>query len=370
MQPLLCFAIVALTQAADPWSQFMRSNRHDSVANMSITGSTKPNIAWTFKTGDMVTGSPLLTANAVIIGSNDGKLYSIDRSSGAQNWAYDTGAAVSASGSPTLSDDGQFVYVGSASGAILKIAVDSGTLGDSYMTGDLINSAPAVGPDGQVYIGSGDGNLWAFTKDLGFLWRFKTSNIVQGSASISDDGSTVFFGGVDMNIYSLNAKDGSLNWNVSTTGRIKGSPAVGNGLIFIGNYEDKTMFALKQSDGSKVWTFVAGDFIYSAPALSSDGRTLYFTSTDSYAYALDAATGNQLWKFGTQGYVDSSIAIVGDGTVVFGSADGAVRGLDASKGTAVWSVNTTATIESSPAVDSSGSVYIGCFNGNVYKIGA
>jgi len=129
------------------------------------------------------------------------------------------------------------------------------------------------------------------------------------------------------------------------------------------------MFALKQSDGSKVWTFVAGDFIYGAPALSADGRTLYMTSTDSFAYALDASSGKQLWKLGTQGYVDSSMAIVGDGTVVFGSADGAVRGLDAGKGTLVWSVNTTGTIESSPAVDSLGNVYIGSFNGNVYKIG-
>jgi hypothetical protein len=53
---LVISAILAAAQAADPWSQFMRSNRHDAVANMSITASTKPNV-------DITLASPLSRCN-------------------------------------------------------------------------------------------------------------------------------------------------------------------------------------------------------------------------------------------------------------------------------------------------------------------
>jgi outer membrane protein assembly factor BamB len=74
--------------------------------------------AWTFATGDAIAGQSAAVANGVVyIGSNDGMVYALDALSGAELW--------------------------------------------SYLTGDVIDDAPAV-VDGTLYVGSFDHNLYAF----------------------------------------------------------------------------------------------------------------------------------------------------------------------------------------------------------------
>eukprot|EP01047_Picozoa_sp_COSAG01_P109466 COSAG01_NODE_38336_length_491_cov_0.561224_1_plen_86_part_00 len=40
-----------------------------------------------------------------------------------------------------------------------------GAEGWSFTTGDRVESSPALGPDGTVYVGSGDGKLYALTAE-------------------------------------------------------------------------------------------------------------------------------------------------------------------------------------------------------------
>ena len=61
---------------------------------------------------------------------------------------------------------------------------------------------------------------------------------------------------------------------------------------------------------------------------------VYFGSWGGYAYALEAATGELIWKFNT-GAVDTSIAIA-SGTVYIGSYDGHLYALDAESGELLW----------------------------------
>jgi hypothetical protein len=84
-------------------------------------------------------------------------------------------------------------------------------------------------------------------------------------------------------------------------------------------------------------------------------------------YALEAATGVQLWNFTTGGDVASSPAVA-EGIVYVGSYDGKVYALDASEGSLIWSYQTDDLVVSSPAA-AEGVVYVGSYDHAVYAFG-
>jgi hypothetical protein len=142
-----------------------------------------------------------------------------------------------------------------------------------------LNSSPAIGADGTLYVGSDDGNLYALDGTVGApKWAFLTGDSVYSSPAIGADG-TVYVGSLDGSLYAL---DGST--------------------------------------GLKRWEFATGDSVYCSPALGVDG-SVYIGSRDKKIYALDGKTGAKRWDFTTEGEVFSSPAIGADGAVYFGSRD-------------------------------------------------
>ena len=69
-----------------------------------------------------------------------------------------------------------------------------------------MNSSPAIGSDGTVYVGSSDKKLYAINGKSGVkLWEFKTGGSIYGvrsSPAIGSDG-TVYVGSVDNKLYAI-----------------------------------------------------------------------------------------------------------------------------------------------------------------------
>jgi len=74
----------------------------------------------------------------------------------------------------------------------------------------------------------------------------------------------------------------------------------------------------------------------------------------------------QIWKFETDGKIDSSPTIV-NGTVFIGSYDNRLYAINSDTGEQVWKFNTGGKVNSSPAFLNN-SVYIGSLNWKIYKI--
>ena len=89
---------------------------------------------------------------------------------------------------------------------------------------------------------------------------------------------SVVFGGIDGNLYSLNASDGVLNWKFSTGSVITASPLV-------------------------------------------SGRNIYFTSFDFFVRILEGDTGKELWKYELEGKSKTSPVIWHDYLFVIGDVD-------------------------------------------------
>jgi len=68
----------------------------------------------------------------------------------------------------------------------------AGTLKWKFKTGGAINSSPAIGPDGTIYVGGGY-YLYAINPDGTLKWKFKADRCVVSSPVIGPDG-TVYIG--------------------------------------------------------------------------------------------------------------------------------------------------------------------------------
>ena len=203
-----------------------------------------------------------------------------------------------------------------------------------------------------VYTGAGVPKL------TGIKWKFHTRGEVVSSPAIFD--GVVFVGSNDGRLYAIDQESGSQKWTFATEGRIPSSPAVDNGLVYFGSY-DGNFYAVDTVTGKLRWKYpIAGehrftathlhgsipaaesmpdpfDVYLSSPVVSSG--TVYFGSGDGNIYALDATRGTLKWKFHTGDTVHASPTIV-DGKLYIGSWDSYFYALDSATGKELWRFKT------------------------------
>ena len=192
----------------------------------------------------------------------------------------------------------------------------------------------------------------------GVKWTFKTGGRVYSSPAVAD--GMVFVGSADGNLYAVDAVAGTQKWKFATRGRVVSSPAVEAGVVYFESY-DSNFYAVDSATGTLKWKFATKgekrfaakhihgmqpeseqmpdpfDFYLSSPAVSNG--TVYFGSGDGNVYALDAAAGTLKWKFQTGDVVHASPALA-DGLLFIGSWDTFFYALDAATGAERWRFKT------------------------------
>ncbi len=287
---ILGFLLVsgALARGEENWPMYGRDLRHtfsnrDSLINAGNVATLKP--AWDFPTGDVVSASPSVADGVVYVGSWDGNFYALDARAGTPIWTF----------------------------AI-----------------DCQNSVVPVPPR---CLSPGQTPPARFLSDGGLITS--SAAIVHGVA--------YFAGG--KTVYAVNANDGSLRWKRVICGnpdspdcasdpndpnRIFSSPAVFDGLIFIGHTVDGAVGyrggieALEAASGKTRWHFEvdpsfdqAGNVIggqnrgcgdvWSSAAVDVRHRLVFFGTADcnneatppyhNAVLALRADTGELVWAY-------------------------------------------------------------------------
>ena len=89
---------------------------------------------------------------------------------------------------------------------------EDGTQKWAVETENRVESSPAIGSDGTIYVGSWDSNIYAINSDGNPKWKFETTRYswVNCSPAIGSDG-TIYVGSWDRNFYAINP-DGTLKW--------------------------------------------------------------------------------------------------------------------------------------------------------------
>ena len=91
----------------------------------------------------------------------------------------------------------------------------------------------------------------------------------------------------DDNVYCLDALTGDFVWSYLTGGDVASSPAVANGVVFVGSF-DKNLYALEASSGALLWSYLTLDKVISSPAISDEA--VYFGSYDHLVYAVGSSS--------------------------------------------------------------------------------
>lgn len=105
------------------------------------------------------TSTPAVHNGKIFIGSDDGKLYSINAADGSEAWSYLTGAPIWSA--PAVSGNKKVCF-GSLDHTVYCIREETGDLIWSYFTGaSRLMSSPAIS-DNILFIGNENGKVYAF----------------------------------------------------------------------------------------------------------------------------------------------------------------------------------------------------------------
>ncbi|MFH0829893.1 MAG: PQQ-binding-like beta-propeller repeat protein [Candidatus Aenigmatarchaeota archaeon] len=288
----------------------------------------------------------------VFVASNDGRVYALSDTDWSTVWQSD---AYSGTKTTPLQLDGRLIF-GSGSHVVALDVYTGQQLWD--YTGSAtaqFNSNPSALPDGSMfYIGSDDGNVYAFDAQAGSVeWTYQTGGAVKSSPAL--DSGTVYAGSDDGYMYALSATGGDLVWRTQAVGRIRSSPTVSSqNMLFFGVVRSDgtgAIYSLDGDNGNVEWSRTMSSAVESTIALDNRTGVIYVGSNDGYVYALDGDNGDITWSHLTGDAVTASPAIT-DAFILAGSQDGNIYGLSVSNGEVLWSYDTGEPLIASFAIDS------------------
>ena len=250
--------------------------------------------------------------------------------------------------------------IGAVDGNISYYGAD-GPVRSQTVIGDIAGT-PAVGPAGNVFIGTYSGYFTGFSQDLEQqIWSFDAGSEIYGSAAASS-GGTVFFGTGEGVLYALDSETGDEIWQFSTGSKIGSSPVIGPaGDVYFGT-ESGDLFGLDGGTGRVIFRYGSGGGVTS-PALDWAGN-IYFGTFGNEVISLDSA-GEMRWRVSTDGVVTASPVITEDGSVVFTSFEPGTLYIVDDAGVEKFSGSLGASTYGSPALGMGNQIYVATVDGVV-----
>jgi outer membrane protein assembly factor BamB len=250
-----------------------------------------------------------------------------------------------------------FVALGTALGAFAQ--PQPGTLLWTYRAAVRVASAPALGPDGTVYVLAQ--GLVAITNS-GSLASNKWTFPVGGSPVIGSDGT--IYVAESRGLFAINP-DGSQKWLYPIAGGSGGSPAIGfDNTIYVQGMTYPGFYAISPS-GTLKWRAGVGESMFVvSPVVGMDG-TIYFTSCDLSELFAFNPDGHQKWVVNPRDLACDLPAIGADGTVYCDAAALTAIGRD---GSILWStdVNGWRAI-GQPVIGRDGTIYVSSSYGDTLQ---
>jgi outer membrane protein assembly factor BamB len=184
---------------------------------------------------------------------------------------------------------------------------------------------------------------WVFADAKG---RYVASPVVAGNKIIAAN--------ADGSLYALD-QAGKPLWKFSAKGGLWGTPAVDKDHVYIPS-QDHFLYSINIADGTQAWATDLGGPMIGAPYLSKEG-VLYVGTLGDKVYAVDAASGNPIWNYATQGHVWASPA-VNNNMVYVGDAASKIYALKAKEGSLAWQTDAPGPVIASPGVMTSGLAFV------------
>ena len=290
---------------------------------------------WTYTTNNSITSAPALGADGTVYITDTNTIYAI----GSDGILIDSLGSIGnvQNKSPAIGSDGTIYVVSSNDVYAINpdLSIKWQTPHDNFNS----YSSPAIAIDGTIYFGSysfaGIVNyLNAYDSEGNLKWRYATETSgdtstadIESSPAIGREG-TVYITTNDGVLHAVSPA-GELKWSrkyetgsATHTTRYR-SPVIGqNGEIYLGAYGSKIL--AYDSQGEPLWDYdtVASTF---TPTLGADG-TVYANGFNGVVYAINSL-GELKWEKDLGFTMRSPIALDTDGTLYVTSSNGRLYSL-------------------------------------------
>ncbi|WP_213367777.1 carboxypeptidase regulatory-like domain-containing protein [Mesobacillus boroniphilus] len=289
-----------------------------------------------------------------------------------EGWKYDATGKGKVLFSTPATANGKMILV-TDSGYVIAIDTVTGKEQWSVKIGSTNRSSPTI-EGNKVYLSGGeDGKVYAlnlksgsiiWTANIGAIAVYESPLFIDGTLFVASDLSK------DAKLTALNAETGEKKWSVELDAPTYFGPSAGDGMLFIGSYDNQKLRGLSIEDGTEVWSkTLVNEGVASKPVY--DKGTLYVAGTNfntegGTLYALDAKTGEEKWKAGGIGDTQAGSPIVYEDIVVIGSAvQPVLRAFDANTGEERWNNRSVGATLNNGSVSANGLLFFAGTSGNL-----
>jgi outer membrane protein assembly factor BamB len=341
------------TTSFNGWTNYKGDASRRGEANAGPVG--QPMVLWRYQAGGSCLQSPAAVGDTIYAACGDG-LHALNAVTGTTLWEFPTYALADG---PTVAGD--LVYVVD-NGGILH-AIDINTQQERWNSDSAVAFSPVV-DNGLLAMGTPDGALVGFDAQTGEeRWRYQATDqgAVRGPALA---GGIVYAGGDGLGLVAVDAETGELRWRFDAEG--SGTAVIADGVAYAGaTAEDGTghLYAFDAQSGDVLWTI---DEPIGSPAVSN-GVGYTVNQQNGSVLAFDTTSGTVRWRVELGG-IPRPLAVAG--SVVYAGIDeeNTIYALDIATGAELWRLPVDGAIDGSVAV-ADGVLYVNTVVGSIYAIG-
>lgn len=243
-------------------------------------------VVWEFETDNRVFTSPTISRGQLYTASDE-FLYCIDVTKSDLIWKWGVpGAGPGNLAAPTPGSS--YVYFGGED--LHAIDISTGKEAWRYDEAESVPSTPEFEETtNRVYVGTSDGAIALNAETGEEVWLVSnqdnkpddySSSEVFGSPTVA--GENVYIPNKDGTVFSINKRDGTVNWRYPTTdGYEVGAPTIHDEKAYLAS---KKLHVVNTSNGEELWTYEPEQRVIGSVRIHED--IAYFSSRDGYVHAV------------------------------------------------------------------------------------
>jgi eukaryotic-like serine/threonine-protein kinase len=352
--------IVTVTVEPSPNSTLFVISDTELYALDGKTGTT----IWKFDSKNTISSScPTIEKGIVYFGNKDGYIFALDIKTGQEKKKYKLDDWYSES-APIIKNN--IMYLNILFVGIIALDLNTGQKKWSFSDAGNSTFSNLLLFNEVAYFGASDGYFYALNAADGKVkWKYKNASLNRTSSPCLGytNAVTICFGTREGPVISLNAISGALVWKANIPGNtVLSSPTAPTTQSSLHIASDKTMYSINMKDGSINWSYETLNTTWSSPFVDND--ELFFISTS--AFKLNASTGKLNWKANILNNGKSSpIKNYDEGLVYFKDSFGEISAYGTNDGKLVWNKALKNDLEGGMAIiDSKGEATYSSISGN------
>lgn len=293
----------------------------DKVYRMDINGNILYDLS---VNGSVLSSSSISSDTSVYIGSSDNNLYAFSRY-GLQIWpVFALGGQATAT--PTLDSITNRIYIGTSNGFLQVVNRTTGTGVWNSFVGSAVKSSAVITMDRKLVLATAKGDVVGFnlnSTNTSPEWSLVSSDSILNAPSLDNNGYVYVGtkGGKLKKITLPSGQSASILWQSDLGSPVNTSPVIdAAGYIYVG-LQNGNLIKVNSSNGEVIWTFSSSSAIKTTPALSRLNK-IYFGNANGEIIAIDSSK-NVLWYYKDSSSIGNAL-LFSKGTIYAGTTAGRV----------------------------------------------